>query len=97
MILRGGGDAFDRFFLAMTHWHLDQREEARTWYDKAVQWMDTNQPEDDELRYFRVGATLLIGVSGAAPPTDKVKQPQLHMQTAVLRDESLEPYSTSSE
>jgi serine/threonine protein kinase len=92
MKLRGGGDAFDWFFLAMAYWRLDQREDARTWYDKAAQWMDRHQPKDEELRHFRVGATVLIGVSEAAPPIDRSQR-----QLAAYSEASLEPASTSSE
>jgi serine/threonine protein kinase/tetratricopeptide (TPR) repeat protein len=56
MQLRKGGDSFDWFFLAMSHWQLGDKEEARTWYDRAVEWMDKNQPENEELRRFRAEA-----------------------------------------
>src|SRR5262249_8932185 len=51
--LRQGGDAFDYFFLAMAHWKLGAKDEARKWYDKAVEWMDKNAKDNDELRRFR--------------------------------------------
>ena len=35
MELRKGGDGFDWFFLAMAHWKLDHKEEARQWFDHA--------------------------------------------------------------
>ena len=40
---RVGGDTGQWFFLAMGHWRLDQKAEARKWYDRAVAWMDKNQ------------------------------------------------------
>src|SRR5712692_3496097 len=40
-----GGYWFDWFFLAMAHWRLDQKEEARKWYDQAVDWMEKNEAE----------------------------------------------------
>ena len=55
--LRQGGDSFDWFFLAMAHWQLGDNEQARNWYDQAVQWMEKNKPEDEELRRFRAEAT----------------------------------------
>ena len=51
-----------RFFLAMTHWQLGSKEEARKWYDQAVQWMEKNAPENGELRHFRAEAAKLLGV-----------------------------------
>ena len=53
MELRNGGDSTDCFFLAMAHWQLGEKEEARKWYDQAVEWMEKNNPDDEELRRFR--------------------------------------------
>ncbi len=62
MELRKGGDAFDWFLLAMAHWKLRDKTQARSWYDKAVPWMEKNQPKDDELIRFRAEAAALLGV-----------------------------------
>src|SRR5262249_31177224 len=53
MELRKGGDSFDWFFLAMAHWQLGKKEESRKWNDKAVAWMEKNNPKDEELVRFR--------------------------------------------
>jgi tetratricopeptide (TPR) repeat protein len=58
--LRAGGDGFDWFFLAMAHWRLGNRDQARTWLDGAVQWMNTHQPHNDELRRFRAEAEAML-------------------------------------
>ena len=50
------------FFLAMSNWQLDEKSEARTWYDQSVDWMDKNKPNDQELLHFRVEAAELLGV-----------------------------------
>jgi tetratricopeptide (TPR) repeat protein/tRNA A-37 threonylcarbamoyl transferase component Bud32 len=42
MQLRGGGDGFDWYFLAMTCQQLGRPEVAKQWLDKAVRW--TEQP-----------------------------------------------------
>jgi uncharacterized protein HemY len=60
MQLRKGGDSFDWFFLAMAHWQLGAKDKARAWYDRAVQWMDKNQPKSKELRRFRAEASQLL-------------------------------------
>jgi serine/threonine protein kinase len=60
MSLRAGGDSLDWFFLAMAHWRLEGHDKARTWYDRAVQWMDKNKPHDDELRRFRAEAQAMF-------------------------------------
>jgi tetratricopeptide (TPR) repeat protein len=62
MDLGKGSDGFNWFFLAMAHWRLGKKDEARKRYDLAVQWMDKNQPKNEELRRFRVEAAQLIGV-----------------------------------
>jgi tetratricopeptide (TPR) repeat protein len=55
-----GGDGFDWFFLAMAHWRLGDRDEARMWFDRAVEWTDEHKPHDDELRRFRAEAEALL-------------------------------------
>jgi serine/threonine protein kinase/Flp pilus assembly protein TadD len=62
MELRSGGDSSDWFFLAMAYWQLGEPEQARQRYDQAVQWMDTNKPNDQELRRFRGEAAALLGI-----------------------------------
>ncbi|MGH7176291.1 MAG: tetratricopeptide repeat protein, partial [Tepidisphaeraceae bacterium] len=51
--LQNGGRAADFFFLAMAHWQLGNKEEASKWYERAVAWMDENQPRNEDLRRFR--------------------------------------------
>jgi tetratricopeptide (TPR) repeat protein len=63
--LRDRGDSFDFFFLAMAHWQLRNEDEARKWYDQAVQWMEKNQRPDDELPRFRAEAAALLGINDA--------------------------------
>jgi tetratricopeptide (TPR) repeat protein len=55
--------AGNAFFLAMAHWQLAHKEEARTWYERAVQWMDKGLPQDEEVRRLRAEAQQLFGVS----------------------------------
>ncbi len=69
--LRGGGDSSDWFFLAMAHWQLGHKDEAREWYDKAVDWMDKNQPKNEEFRRFRAEAAELLGITQPQPAADK--------------------------
>jgi tetratricopeptide (TPR) repeat protein len=61
--LQRGNDSFDWFFLAMAHWQLGDKKQARTWYDQAVAWMDKHMPQNAELIRFRAeAAALLAGV-----------------------------------
>jgi protein O-mannosyl-transferase len=49
----GGGTSFDWFFLAMATEKLGRHAEAKTCYEKAVQWMQRHAPDDKELLRFR--------------------------------------------
>jgi serine/threonine protein kinase/tetratricopeptide (TPR) repeat protein len=69
MELRSGGDAGDWFFLAMCHWQLGDKDEARKWYDKAVQWTEKNQPRNVKLRRIRAEAEELMKIAGTHAAT----------------------------
>ena len=60
--LSGGGDASGWFFLAMAHWQLGNKTEARRWYDKAVEWTNRLEKSDEELNRFQKEAADLLGV-----------------------------------
>ena len=62
MQLRNGGDAKAWFFLAMAHWQLGDKVQARKWYDQAARWTDKHQPQDEELSRFRSEAGELLEV-----------------------------------
>jgi tetratricopeptide (TPR) repeat protein len=62
MKLRQGGDSLDWFFLAMAHWQLGDKGQAREWHDQAVQWLEKNKPQDEELRRFHSEAAELLEV-----------------------------------
>ena len=53
---------FNAVFLAMANWQLGEPDEARKWYDQAVEWMEKNKPQDEELRRFRTEAAELLGI-----------------------------------
>jgi serine/threonine protein kinase/Flp pilus assembly protein TadD len=60
MDLRNGGENFDWFFLAMAQWQLGEKDKAREWYERAVQSMDKNQPDDNELRRLQAESAELM-------------------------------------
>jgi hypothetical protein len=62
-----GGEPRQWFFLAMAHWQLGEKEEARAWYDKAVAWMDQYSPGEEDHRQERAEAAALLGVPDLAP------------------------------
>src|SRR6185436_9523516 len=60
MELSQGAESFNWFFLAIAHWQLGEEKKAHEFFDQAVQWMDKNQPNDEELRRFRAEAAELL-------------------------------------
>ena len=38
-----------------------QEPQYRSWYERAVQWMEKNKPQDEELLRFRAEAAKLLG------------------------------------
>jgi serine/threonine protein kinase/tetratricopeptide (TPR) repeat protein/WD40 repeat protein len=68
MELRHGGDSSDWFFLAMAHWQLKEKKDARIWYDKAIAWMDKNEPKNDQLLRFRNEANELLKPGSTGKP-----------------------------
>ncbi len=90
----GGAHSYDSFFLAMAHWQLDNKEEARQWYDKAVEWMEGNDPEDEELQRFRDEAAEVLGIEKQSTLEDKKEEP--HAEAPRRREEyTIEPFASS--
>jgi serine/threonine protein kinase len=61
---------YELFFLAMTHWRLDHKEEASEWYLKAVNWMEKNQPKNAMLQRMNAEAAALLGVESIPAPQE---------------------------
>jgi tetratricopeptide (TPR) repeat protein/serine/threonine protein kinase len=62
MELNKGSNGLDYFFLAMASWQWGEKAQARRWYDRAVQWMEKNQPKDEKIQRFRGEAAKLLGL-----------------------------------
>jgi WD40 repeat protein/serine/threonine protein kinase/Tfp pilus assembly protein PilF len=62
-ILKDSDFGLNAFFLAKAQWQLGDKDQARTWYDRAVRWMDKNNAQDEELVRFRDEARDLLQVS----------------------------------
>lgn len=60
--LRKGGDADDWLFLAMAHWQLGEKSEARKWYDKSVEWMTRKNVKSGETARLRAEVEALLGI-----------------------------------
>jgi tetratricopeptide (TPR) repeat protein len=74
--LRSGGDSAEWFFLAMAYWQLGDKQQARSWYDRAVRWMDEKQPRDERLRRWRAEAVALLGVADKPMAEEKERPSQ---------------------
>jgi tetratricopeptide (TPR) repeat protein len=61
-------DGLGKFLLAMAQWQRGEKDEARKWFDRAVAWVEKNQPRDDELRRFRAEAATLLGRAAGTTP-----------------------------
>ena len=59
-----GGDASDWFFLALAHWQRGEKEQARTWFDKAVAWTKEKQPKNAQMLQFWKEAAKLLALPG---------------------------------
>jgi hypothetical protein len=49
----------------MTHSQLGEKDKAREWFDRAVQWMEKGNKDNAELTRFRAEAAELLGVGKA--------------------------------
>jgi eukaryotic-like serine/threonine-protein kinase len=65
-LAKNGPNSYSFFFLAMTHWQLGDKNEARKWFDKGVQWMEQVDPDyidERRLERHRAEAAELLGVN----------------------------------
>ena len=57
---------FDWLLLAMAHWQLGDKEEARKFYDQSAKWIESNKAGDIVLRHFQDEAAELMGIKVGA-------------------------------
>ncbi|WP_419189146.1 tetratricopeptide repeat protein [Stieleria marina] len=59
----GGDKVYNWLFIAMAHWQLDQKDEAKQWYDKSLAWKAANavatQADADLQRFYAEAAKLM--------------------------------------
>lgn len=67
----GTGDSYQWLFLAMAHWQLDHKDEARKWYDKVIESDGAVSPND--LRGARAEAAKLLKIKDQPKPVPKSK------------------------
>lgn len=61
-LLKGDAFSFNAFLLAMAHWQLEEKDEARQWYEQAVEWMEKNNQQHEDLKRFRDEAAELLAM-----------------------------------
>jgi tetratricopeptide (TPR) repeat protein len=64
MALRKGGTARDWFILALLRWHRGERDQARSWFERAVAWTRERSPTNIELLRLWTEAAELLGQRG---------------------------------
>lgn len=93
--IKSGSDTpHNWLFLAMAHWHLNNKPEAKRWYDKSMAWQTANAEEakaDSGLPIFYAEASKLMA-------TNKPKEPngEPNIQTTPADDDSSETDSPDS-
>jgi Flp pilus assembly protein TadD len=63
------------FFLAMAQWQLGNKDEARRWYNQAIDWMDHHAPTSESLIGFRSEAAQLLGIPLTPSATTPATRP----------------------
>lgn len=63
MQLGSSGNVSDSFLLAMAYWRNNEKDQARQWYGRAIETMEKDHSEDDELRRFHAEASALLGLT----------------------------------
>ena len=54
-------ECYHWLFLAMTHWQLGQKQDAREWFDKTDNWINEHPNKDPYLSRVRAEARELMG------------------------------------
>jgi tetratricopeptide (TPR) repeat protein len=73
LTLKDQNENDDFFFLAMAHWQLGNKEQARHWYDKTAQWMENYNLLNGDDHGFRREAEALLGIKDK--PKGKKEEP----------------------
>ena len=60
----------------MAKFQEGQKDQARQWYDRAVETMEQDHSQDHELRRFRVEAGALLGVADSPRSTGRKEEPE---------------------
>jgi tetratricopeptide (TPR) repeat protein len=73
--LDNAGGAGRWLVLAVAHWQLGDKDEARQWYDKAAAWLKKSGSGDLDYHFAQREAAALLGVQEQPAARDKGKTP----------------------
>jgi tetratricopeptide (TPR) repeat protein len=65
-----GALGYDGLFLAMVHWRLGHKEDALSWCNRAIAWIEIHDRKNQELVRLRAEAEALIGRPITSLPAD---------------------------
>jgi Flp pilus assembly protein TadD len=68
-------DEIGALFLAMAHWRQGDRQQARKWYEQALERSRGNKSPDGDLRRYRTEAAELLGISSGAAGAKRDQAP----------------------
>jgi serine/threonine protein kinase len=87
MKLKSGGTPIDWLFLAMTRWRQGDKSAARSWFNKARDWLEKHPTQDRDLPRFEHEAAVMLGL--AAPDERDVRKAAASKPSSatVTRDE----------
>ncbi len=77
-IKHGVDVAHNWLFIAMAHWQLDQKDQAKPWYDNSLAWQTANADAfkaDAELQSFFAEAAKLMASDAEVDKTTAVAEP----------------------
>ena len=66
--LRRGIDNGAWWYLALAHWHLGDRAEARRGFEHFSRWLQANRPHDEELQRLRAEVAQVVAGLGPMAP-----------------------------
>jgi hypothetical protein len=61
--LRDGGDPNDWLFMAMIRSRLNEREEAKDWYDRSLAWIKAHASALPQFSSIRAEAEAVLGLA----------------------------------
>jgi uncharacterized protein HemY len=73
--MTGVGNSLGWCLMAMAQWQLGNRDAARDSYQKAVDWVEKNQPDDPDLIRVRSEAAELLGIPQTQPASAPASRP----------------------